>query len=78
MNLVLQMLSGISVAALAESMALADRAGLRPQDVLDILELTNTASPLLLEKGNGLYYSCLHQSKMTSNYKNYKYSFSYD
>lgn len=33
----------------------ANKAGLQQKDVLEILELTNTASTLMLEKGNGEY-----------------------
>lgn len=54
MNLVLQMISGIQVAALAEAMALADRAGLQQKDVLEVLELTSMASPQMLDKGKAI------------------------
>uniref|UniRef100_A0A1L8DAW2 Cytokine-like nuclear factor N-PAC n=2 Tax=Phlebotominae TaxID=7198 RepID=A0A1L8DAW2_9DIPT len=54
MNLVLQMIAGISLAGLSESMALAERAGLQTKDVLEVLELTNMASPLILEKGHAM------------------------
>lgn len=53
MNLVLQLMAGVTLAALAESMALADRAGLRQKDVLEVLELTSLACPAILEKGKG-------------------------
>lgn len=75
MNLVLQMMAGVSLAGLAEAMALgifsvflsdfisvsycffaitlADRAGLKQKDVLEVLELTSMASPMMLEKGQG-------------------------
>ncbi|CAB0030599.1 unnamed protein product, partial [Trichogramma brassicae] len=51
MNLVLQTMTGICLVGLAESMALADRAGLQQKDVLEIMEMTSLASPLLTEKG---------------------------
>lgn len=51
MNLILQMIAGVSLVGLAESLAVADRAGLQQKDVLEVLELTNMASPLILEKG---------------------------
>ena len=53
MNLVLQLMAGVTLAGLAESMALADRAGLQQKDVLEILELTSLACPTLLNKGKG-------------------------
>ncbi|XKL64025.1 hypothetical protein PGB90_004111 [Kerria lacca] len=52
MNLVLQLMQGITLAGLAEGMALADRAGLQQKDVLEILGLTSLACPALLDKGN--------------------------
>lgn len=55
MNLVLQLMQGITLAGLAEGMALADRAGLQQKDVLEILGLTSLACPALLDKGNCKY-----------------------
>lgn len=52
MNLVLQLMQGITLAGLAEGMALADRAGLQQKDVLEILGLTSLACPALMDKGN--------------------------
>lgn len=52
MNLVLQLMHGITLAGLAEGMALADRAGLQQKDVLEILALTSLACPALIDKGN--------------------------
>lgn len=57
MNLVLQLMMGVAVAGVAEGMALADRAGLQQRDVLEILELTTLSSPLLMEKGKGIFKS---------------------
>ncbi|XP_053672794.1 cytokine-like nuclear factor N-PAC [Anopheles nili] len=54
MNLVLQMISGITLAGVAEAMALADRAGLQQKDVLEVLELTNMSSEMMLQKGNAI------------------------
>ncbi|CAG0895542.1 unnamed protein product [Cyprideis torosa] len=51
LNLVLQSISGVAIAGLAEGMALADRAGLSEKDVLEIMELTRLNCPLLLDKG---------------------------
>ncbi|XP_076282838.1 nucleosome-destabilizing factor isoform X2 [Lasioglossum baleicum] len=51
MNLVLQLMAGVTLAGLAESMALADRAGLQQKDVLEVLELTSLACPAILDKG---------------------------
>ena len=55
MNLVLQLMQGITLAGLAEGMALADRAGLQQKDVLEILGLTSLSCPALLDKGNCEY-----------------------
>ncbi|KAK2713172.1 cytokine-like nuclear factor N-PAC isoform X2 [Artemia franciscana] len=54
LNLVLQLMMGVSMNALAEGFALADRAGLNHKDVLEVLELTQLASPLLVEKGKAI------------------------
>ena len=51
----LQVIAGVTLAGLAEGMALADRAGLQQRDVLEIMELTTMASPMLMEKGKGKY-----------------------
>ncbi|XP_045504936.1 putative oxidoreductase GLYR1 homolog isoform X3 [Colias croceus] len=51
MNSVLQVVGGVSLAALAEGLALADRAGLSQADLLDVLALTPLASPHLILKG---------------------------
>ncbi|CAD0203458.1 unnamed protein product [Chrysodeixis includens] len=55
MNSVLQVVGGVSLAALAEGLALADRAGLNQADLLDVLALTPLASPHLILKGRGTY-----------------------
>lgn len=54
MNLVLHTVKAVSIAGLAEGMALADRAGISPKDVIDILGMTSLKCPLLLEKGKGI------------------------
>ncbi|KAL6437785.1 hypothetical protein ACFW04_004263 [Cataglyphis niger] len=54
MNLVLQLMAGVTLAALAETMALADRAGLQQKDVLEVLELTSLACPAILDKGKAI------------------------
>ncbi|KDR09657.1 Putative oxidoreductase GLYR1-like protein, partial [Zootermopsis nevadensis] len=54
MNLVLQLMAGVTLAGLAEGMALADRAGLQQKDVLEVLELTSLACPTILEKGKAI------------------------
>lgn len=53
MNLVLQMMNGVALAGLAEGLALADRAGLQQKDVMEVLELTQFACPMLVDKGKG-------------------------
>lgn len=54
MNLILQLMTGVCLAGLAEGMALADRAGLQQKDVMEILTLTNLNCPLIYEKGNAI------------------------
>lgn len=54
MNLVLQLMSGVALAGLAEGMALADRAGLQQKDILEVLQLTGLACPLMVEKGKAI------------------------
>ncbi|XP_039295202.1 putative oxidoreductase GLYR1 homolog [Nilaparvata lugens] len=50
MNLVLQLMAGVTLAGLAEGMALADRAGLQQRDVLEVMELTSIACPTIIDK----------------------------
>ena len=45
---------GVTLAGLAEGMALADRAGLQQKDVMEVLELTGLACPTLLGKGKAI------------------------
>jgi len=54
MNLVLQLMGGVAMAGLAEGMALADRAGLQQKDILEVLQLTGLACPLMVEKGKAI------------------------
>lgn len=54
MNLVLQTMIGVTLAGLAEGMALADRAGLQQKDVLEVLELTGLNCPSILQKGKAI------------------------
>lgn len=54
MNLVLQLMAGVTLAGLAEGMALADRAGLQQKDILEVLQLTSLACPLIQEKGKAI------------------------
>lgn len=63
MNLVLQLMKGITIAGIAEGMALADRAGLQVKDVLEVLKLTSLACPTVLEKSEAIIsngYSTKH------------------
>ena len=50
MNLIIQAMSGVVLAGLAEGMALGDRAGLKAGDILEILKLTSMNCPLVREK----------------------------
>lgn len=54
MNLVLQLVLGVTLAGLAEGMALADRAGLQQKDLMEVMELTSLACPAVLDKGKGM------------------------
>ncbi|XP_023344502.1 putative oxidoreductase GLYR1 homolog [Eurytemora carolleeae] len=54
MNLVLQTMIGVTLAGLAEGMALADRAGLQQKDVMEVLELTGLNCPAILQKGKAI------------------------
>jgi len=51
MQLVVNMVMGSMVAAYAEGLRLADRTGLRQQDVLEVIGLGAIASPILTMKG---------------------------
>lgn len=55
MNLVLQSIAGITIAAVGEAFSLADRASLEIKDVMEILSLTSMSSELIKEKGNGKF-----------------------
>lgn len=55
MNLVLQLIGGVTLAGIAEGMALADRAGLQQKDVMEVMELTSLACPFMLDKGKGTF-----------------------
>ena len=50
----LQTMVGVTLAGLAEGMALADRAGLQQKDVMEVLELTGLACPTILGKGKAI------------------------
>lgn len=52
MNLVLQVIQGVAITALSEGLALADRAGLKGLDVMEILGLTAFANKMIKDKGD--------------------------
>jgi len=54
MNLILHSIKAVSLAGLAEGMALADRAGISQKDMIDVLGMTSLQCPLLIEKGKGI------------------------
>ncbi|XP_025412661.1 putative oxidoreductase GLYR1 homolog [Sipha flava] len=54
MNLIINSIKAVSLAGLAEGMALANRAGISQKDLLDILAMTSLQCPLLLEKGDAM------------------------
>lgn len=62
MNLVLQLMSGITLAGLAESMALADRAGLPQVELLNILKISLLNCPYILDK-----CTAIHDCNYTTN-----------
>jgi len=57
MGLVISMIAGNLIGALAESMALADRAGLSNKDLLEILTLSPLNCPTLLTKAKAMIQS---------------------
>jgi 3-hydroxyisobutyrate dehydrogenase len=54
MNLILHSIKAVSLAGLAEGMALADRAKIPQESMLEILRLTSLNCPLLIEKGEAM------------------------
>jgi len=54
MNLILHTIKAVSLAGLAEGMAIADRAGISQKDMVDILGMTSLQCPFLIEKGKGM------------------------
>ena len=66
MNLVVQLMAGVTLAGLAEGMALADRAGLQQKDVLEIMELTSLACPLIIDKTKGTLFTHTKKKKVNS------------
>ncbi|XP_037024559.1 putative oxidoreductase GLYR1 homolog isoform X2 [Bradysia coprophila] len=60
MYLVLQLFAGVTLGGLAESLALADRAGLQTKDVLEVLSLTTMSSAYVNEKGNAMIHQAYH------------------
>lgn len=64
MNSILQTISGITIAALGEALALAERAGLQMKDVMEIIGLTNMASTLIREKGDSKFFLNIYRSNL--------------
>lgn len=54
MNLIINTIKAVSLAGLAEGMALANRAGISQKDLLDILGMTSLKCPLINDKGKGM------------------------
>jgi len=54
MNLILNTIKAVSLAGLAEGMALADRAGISQKDLVDLLGMTSLQCPLLIDKGKAM------------------------
>jgi len=55
MKLVLNLFMGTVLAGLAESLALAEKVGLDQEEVLQILDISPAACPLVKFKGHGQY-----------------------
>lgn len=51
MNLILQSMAGVQLAALAEALSLADTLGLQQRDILEIISLSNLNSEFIFQKG---------------------------
>lgn len=51
MNLVLQTVAGVQLAAVSEALALADTFDLQLRDILEIIGISNLSSPFITEKG---------------------------
>lgn len=51
MNLVLQSMAGVQLAALTEALTLADSLGLQLRDILEIISLSNLSSDFITDKG---------------------------
>lgn len=62
MKLVLNILVGSTLAGLAESLALATKVGLDPQEVLQIISNSTASSQFLREKGSGMEIIVEHWS----------------
>lgn len=54
MNLILNLVKAVSLAGLAEAMALADRASINQKTLLNILGMSELNSPILVQKGEGI------------------------
>jgi len=54
MNLILHSIKAVTLAGLAEGMALADRAMIPQQALLEILSLTSLRCPMIADKGKGM------------------------
>ena len=52
MNLVLQSVAGVQLAALSEALALADTFELQLRDILEIIGISNLNSDFIMEKGD--------------------------
>jgi 3-hydroxyisobutyrate dehydrogenase-like beta-hydroxyacid dehydrogenase len=71
MKLLTNMISGVMVAGLAEGMALAERVGVKQEDLLDIMSLGDMDSQLLKTKGQG---TCRNYRQNDKNKITYMYA----
>ncbi|CAH1393622.1 unnamed protein product [Nezara viridula] len=68
--LIIESVAGVALAGLGECMALADRAGLDPKDVLEIIKISQINCPLIVEKATAMVNSEYSTSMSLKNMQN--------
>lgn len=64
MNLVLQTVAGVQLAAVSEAFALADSFGLQLRDIIEIIGISNLNSDFIMEKGDVIIKEQFHDTSM--------------
>jgi 3-hydroxyisobutyrate dehydrogenase len=64
MNLVLQTVAGVQLAAVTEALALADTFELQLRDILEIIGISNLNSEFIIEKGDVIIKDQFHDANM--------------